>query len=90
MRDGAADNLIQWKQRRHLGRKSGVTFGNPDFVELAHAFGARGYRVESARQLGSILAEALAHDVPFIVDVPVDYHENAKLTAHLGQLVCPI
>ena len=88
-RDGGY-NLIQWKQRMHLGRESGVTFGNPDFVELARAFGARGYRVESARQLGSILAEALAHDGPSIVDVPVDYRENAKLTARLGQLVCPI
>lgn len=27
---------------------------------------------------------------PSIVDVPVDYRENAKLTARLGQLVCPI
>jgi len=46
--------------------------------------------VESARQLGPILAEALAHDGPSIVDVPVDYRENAKLTARLSQLVCPI
>jgi acetolactate synthase I/II/III large subunit len=88
-RDGGY-NLIQWKQHTHLGRESGVTFGNPDFVELARAFGARGYRVESARQLGAILAEALAYDGPSIVDVPVDYRENAKLTARLGQLVCPI
>jgi acetolactate synthase-1/2/3 large subunit len=88
-RDGGY-NLIQWKQQTHLGRESGVTFGNPDFVELARAFGAKGYRVESARQLGPILAEALAHTGPSIVDVPVDYRENAKLTARLGQLVCPI
>jgi len=88
-RDGGY-NLIQWKQRTHLGRESGVTFGNPDFVELARAFGAKGYRVESARGLGPILTEALAHDGPSIVDVPVDYRENAKLTARLGQLVCPI
>ncbi len=88
-RDGGY-NLIQWKQQMHLGRESGVTFGNPDFVELARAFGAKGYRVESARQLGPILAEAMAHGGPSIVDVPVDYRENAKLTARLGQLVCPI
>ncbi len=88
-RDGAY-NLIQWKQQAHLGRESGVRFGNPDFVELARAFGATGYRVESARQLAPILAEALAQPGPSIVDVPVDYGENAKLTARLGQLVCPI
>jgi len=88
-RDGGY-NLIQWKQQTHLGRESGVRFGNPDFVELARAFGARGYRVESARQLAPMLAEALAQPGPSIVDVPVDYRENAKLTARLGQLVCPI
>ncbi len=88
-RDGGY-NLIQWKQQTHLGRESGVRFGNPDFVELARAFGATGYRVESARQFAPILAEALAQSGPSIVDVPVDYGENAKLTARLGQLVCPI
>jgi acetolactate synthase-1/2/3 large subunit len=87
-RDGGY-NLIQWKQRTHLGRESGVKFGNPDFVALAAAFGAKGYRVDSARALGPILAQALAHPGPSIVDVPVDY-ENAKLTAGLGQLICPI
>jgi len=88
-RDGSY-NLIQWKQQTHLGRESGVRFGNPDFVELARAFGATGYRVDSARQLAPILAEALALPGPSIVDVPVDYGENAKLTARLGHLVCPI
>ena len=88
-RDGGY-NLIQWKQRTHLGREIGVTFGNPDFVALAAAFGAKGYRVESARELGPILADALTQPGPSIVDVPVDYGENAKLTARLGRLVCPI
>jgi acetolactate synthase-1/2/3 large subunit len=87
-RDGGY-NLIQWKQQTHLGRESGVTFGNPDFVALAAAFGARGFRVESARDLRPILTQALAHPGPSVVDVPVDY-EHAKLTAGLGQLICPI
>ena len=87
-RDGGY-NLIQWKQQTHLGRESGVKFGNPDFVALAAAFGAKGYRVDSARALAPVLAEALAQPGPSIVDVPVDY-ESAKLTAGLGQLICPI
>jgi acetolactate synthase I/II/III large subunit len=88
-RDGGY-NLIQWKQQTRLGRESGVEFGNPDFVMLAQAFGAKGYRVESARDLAPALREALASPGPTIVDVPVDYRENPKLTARLGQLVCPI
>ncbi len=88
-RDGGY-NLIQWKQQTRLGRESGVEFGNPDFVVLAQAFGAKGYRVESARDLAPALRDALAWPGPTIVDVPVDYRENPKLTARLGQLVCPI
>jgi acetolactate synthase-1/2/3 large subunit len=88
-RDGGY-NLIQWKQQTRLGRESGVAFTNPDFVALAHAFGARGFRVDSARDLRPVLAEALACAGPSIVDVPVDYRENPKLTERLGQLVCPI
>ncbi len=88
-RDGGY-NLIQWKQQTRLGRESGVEFGNPDFVMLAQAFGAKGYRVESARDMAPALRDALAWPGPTIVDVPVDYRENPKLTARLGQLVCPI
>jgi acetolactate synthase-1/2/3 large subunit len=66
-----------------------VKFGNPDFVALAAAFGAKGYRVDSARDLGPILADALTQPGPSVVDVPVDY-EHAQLTAGLGQLICPI
>jgi len=88
-RDGGY-NLIQWKQQTRLGRESGVAFTNPDFVTLAQAFGAKGFRVESARELPAVLAAAVAWPGPSIVDVPVDYRENPKLTARLGQLVCPI
>jgi len=88
-RDGAY-NLIQWKQQTQFGREAGVTFGNPDFAALAEAFGAKGYRVDSARALATALADALTHPGPSVIDVPVDYRENAKLTARLGRLICPI
>jgi len=88
-RDGGY-NLIQWKQQTRLGRESGVEFTNPDFVMLAQAFGAKGFRVDSARGLAPVLAEALAWPGPSIVDVPVDYRENPKLTERLGHIVCPI
>jgi acetolactate synthase-1/2/3 large subunit len=85
-----AYNLTQWKQRTRFGRDFGAGFSNPDFVALARAFGARGYRVESARELGRVLREAVGAGGPAVVDVPVDYRENTALTARLGQVVCPI
>src|SRR4029078_6497478 len=34
--------LIGWKQDLLFGRRSAVSFGNPDFMELAASFGAEG------------------------------------------------
>lgn len=81
--------LIEWKQMNQFRRTSNVHFGNPDFVKYAEAFGARGYRVERTEDLPVILREALAADTVSIIDCPVDYRENIKLTEQLGTLVCP-
>ena len=88
-RDGGY-NLIEWKQQNQMGRTAGVRFGNPDFVALARAFGARGISVGAARELRPALREAFAHPGVSIIDVPVDYGENQRLTQRLGNLVCPI
>jgi len=81
--------LIEWKQMKQFQRTSNVHFNNPDFVTYAEAFGARGYRIESTEELPTILKEALANDTVSIIDCPVDYRENTKLTEQLGTLVCP-
>jgi len=82
--------LIKWKQMMHFGRESHIRFTNPDFVRYAESFGAAGFRVESAGELSAVLREALSHDGVSVIDCPVDYAENLKLTEKLGQLVCPI
>ncbi|MEE8175561.1 MAG: thiamine pyrophosphate-dependent enzyme, partial [Gemmatimonadota bacterium] len=82
--------LIKWKQMIHFGRESHIRFTNPDFVRYAESFGAAGFRVESAGELSAVLQEALSYDGVSVIDCPVDYAENLKLTEKLGQLVCPI
>lgn len=82
--------LIKWHQDRRFGRNSCIDFNNPDFVQYAQSFGARGFRVESVDQLAPVLTEALQCGTVAVVDCPVDYTENMKLTEKLGQLVCPI
>ncbi|KQM13085.1 acetolactate synthase large subunit [Novosphingobium sp. Leaf2] len=71
-----AYGMIRWKQANMGFADFGLTYGNPDFVQYAKAYGANGYRVESA----SHLAELLAHcrDTPgvHLIDCPVDYSEN--------------
>ncbi len=81
--------LIKWKQLNQFGRPSHVDFGNPDFVTMAESFGAKGYRINAAAELLPTLQRALADDAVSIIDCPVDYNENLKLTAQLGEMVCP-
>ena len=48
------------------------------------------YRVETADELVPTLKQAIADDTVVIIDCPVDYSENMKLTEKLGNLVCPM
>ncbi|RTZ62503.1 MAG: acetolactate synthase large subunit [Aquificaceae bacterium] len=82
--------LIKWHQQRRFGRTGNISFNNPDFVKYAESFGAKGYRVETAEDLLPTLQQAFADNTVVVVDVPVDYSENMKLTEKLGGLICPI
>ena len=85
-----AYGLIEWKQMNQFKRTSNIEFTNPDFVKYAESFGAKGYRIEKTEDLLPTLKKALADDTVSIIDCPVDYSENLKLTGKLGEMVCPI
>ena len=78
--------LIDWKQRNEFGRPFGVEFGNPDFVAFAESFGIAGFRPSSAAELLPTLRRALDVDGPSLVEIPIDYRENLRLTERLGAL----
>ncbi|CAN5670603.1 acetolactate synthase large subunit [soil metagenome] len=82
--------LIGWKQDIEFGRRSAVSFDNPDFVKLAESFGAKGYLIGSAGELAPTLRAALDDDAVSIVACPIDYAENARLIERLGALTDPI
>ncbi|WP_019557819.1 acetolactate synthase large subunit [Thiomicrorhabdus arctica] len=82
--------LIEWKQQRRFGRSAYIDFKNPDFVQYAHSFGATGVRIESADQLLPALQAALENPTVTIIDCPVDYSQNDRLTALLGNVVSEI
>lgn len=79
--------LINWKQKRRYGRAAYIDFNNPDFVKYAESFGATGVRIESAEQLLPALKDALARKTVTIIDCPVDYSENDRLTELLGNVL---
>jgi acetolactate synthase-1/2/3 large subunit len=78
--------LIDWKQRNAFGRPYAVEFGNPDFVDFARSFGIPGFRADSADELYPTLMRALELPGPSVIDVPIDYAENVRLTERLGAL----
>jgi acetolactate synthase-1/2/3 large subunit len=78
--------LIDWKQRNEFGRPFAVEFGNPDFVAYAESFGIAGFRPATADDLYPTLMRALEVDGPSLVEVPIDYAENLRLTERLGAL----
>jgi len=78
--------LITWHQLRHFGRPSHIDFKNPDFVKYAESFGAKGYRVEKTEDLVPTIKKAFADNTVVIIDCPVDYRENMKLTEKLKKL----
>ena len=48
----------------------------PDFVRLAEAYGAAGYRIIREEEVDNILKEAFNNNRPTFIDVHVDPEEN--------------
>jgi len=48
----------------------------PDFVKLAEAYGAEGYRIEKSADLLPVLEKAFASDKTAFIDVVVEREEN--------------
>ena len=85
-----AYGLIEWKQETGFGKHTNLSFDNPDWLQLARAFGWYGHRVENSRDLVSTLETAFSEQGPSLIVVPIDYRENLLLTERLGDICCPI
>lgn len=82
--------LIAWKQESEFGHHTDLTFGNPNWLELASAFGWHGHKVNNSRDLIAELTTAFDEQGPSLVVLPIDYRENMALTKRLGDIACPI
>ncbi|WP_174727064.1 acetolactate synthase large subunit [Mesobacillus harenae] len=86
-RDGGY-GLIEWKQMKEFNRASNVKFGNPDFTQLSHAYGFEAMEVTKSEELKPAIEKAVSMNKPVLIDCPVDYRENMKLTEKLGEILC--
>lgn len=75
--------MIRWKQEAMRLPSFGLSFNNPDFVAYAEAFGAHGVRVERTEDLSPVLEACLRAPGVHVIDVPIDYSENAMFTREL-------
>jgi acetolactate synthase-1/2/3 large subunit len=75
----SAYGMIRWKQAVDGFPDYGMSFGNPDFVRYAQAYGAKGSRVETVEDLVPTLEAAFASGGVHLVEVPIDYSENTRV-----------
>lgn len=65
-----SEKLLQL--RNFPGRLVAADITNPRLDKLAELFGARGFYVERAEEMGDALKEALQSDLPSVIEVPVE------------------
>ncbi len=67
----------QWQELFFDNRLSGVELqGNPDFVKLAEAYGAKGLYLNSVNDIKKVLNEAILHKGPVVIQANVIREDN--------------
>ena len=66
----------QWQTLFYDKRYSGTDIDRAtDFVKLAEAFGAKGFRAETVDEFNKAFDEAYAYDGPSVIDMKIDHDE---------------
>lgn len=75
----------QWQELFYNNNYSSTNMeAQPDFVKLAEAYGAEGYRIEKAEDMRAVLEKALASPNPAFIDVVVEREENVYPIVPVG------
>jgi acetolactate synthase-1/2/3 large subunit len=77
MNNGVLGMVRQWQTLFFEKRYSSTTLNRKtDFVKLAEAFGATGYRISSKNELSSVMEKAFKTDGPVLIDAIIDRDEK--------------
>ena len=76
MDNGFLGMVRQWQELFYDRRYSHTELKNPDFVKLAEAYGAEGYRVSKESEMGPVLEQAIKSSKPVMIDFVVQSEEN--------------
>lgn len=76
-------NMVEFQEEMKYKRSSGVDFGPVDFVKYAESFGVKGLRVTNQEELEAAIKEGYETDGPVLIDIPVNYKDNIKLSTNM-------
>ena len=77
--DGAFGNVLRIQREPFGGRTIASELRNPSFAKLAEVFGMPGVRAEAPTRSTGALREALTHDGPVMIEVPVGPMPNQRV-----------
>jgi len=89
LNNGYLGMVRQWQEMFFKKRYSATVLsdGNPDFVAVAQAYGAKGIRVEHTDQVRPALEDALATDGPVVLDFRINPEENVFPMVPAGEAI---
>jgi acetolactate synthase-1/2/3 large subunit len=67
--NGSYGTIRMHQEIAYKGRVHGTELENPDFARWGESFGALGLKIASIGEAPAVVAEALAHDGPVVVEV---------------------
>jgi acetolactate synthase I/II/III large subunit len=76
MNNGYLGMVRQWQELFYDGRYSAVKMTSPDFVKLAQAYGAAGYKARSEDEAQQVISEAFRQSGPVVMEFDVVEEEN--------------
>jgi acetolactate synthase-1/2/3 large subunit len=76
MNNGFMGMVRQWQELFYGRRYSQSSLVNPDFANLARAFGCAGITVDKKEQVADAVRQMLAETGPCVADFRVDREEN--------------
>ncbi len=88
LNNGYLGMVRQWQQL-FFNKKYAFTDlnNNPDFVDIANAYGIKGIRLEKKEDTENILKEMIAHNGPVLVDARVEREENVFPMVPAGEAI---
>ena len=73
--NGYLGMVRQWQEKLYHQHYSETRITGPDFVKVAEAYGARGFRITKEEEIIPVLQQAIECKQPVFIDVVVDEYE---------------